>query len=240
MADENVPLSWYAILKAELDNIQPYLDVFELMKDPRLELLEVNGQKYCKLIYSAFDRYVDYEGVLNETRELVALLTGALRIGQRPAPLAIVNIMRVLANGREEKFPPHGRPVRIVLDLMSAVKVRKPGIQPRPTIEQYMMEHVIRSDDWVVRDVLHYLSNPPDFFNLYKILELISLDLGKGSKRKGFSLIENRGWATKTAWNKNRPAPQMDLQEAFIMSTPIIKEWVAERAGLQLLPPAGS
>jgi len=194
MANENVPLSWYAILKA--GPIQPYLDMFELMMDPRLEPLDVNGQKYGKLTYSGFDRYVDYEGVLHETQELVSLLTGTLRIRQGPGPLAIVNIMRVFADGREEKFPPHGRPVRLVLDLVSAFSVRKPGIEPRPTFEQYIMEHVIRSDDRLVRDVLHYLANPPDFFNLYKILEVISLDLGNGSKPEGFSLIEKRGWAT--------------------------------------------
>ena len=107
------------------------------------------------------------------------------------------------------------------------------------------MEYVIRSGDKRVKDVLHYLSNPPDFFNLYKILEVISKDLGKGSK--GFSLIKKRGWATRkdlnafkdTAnnvhrhWKENRPAPQMNLEEAVIMSRQIIKRWVAELAGLQ-------
>jgi hypothetical protein len=90
MADEKVPLSWYAILKG---NIQPYLDMFELMKDPRLEPIDVNGQKCGKLTYSAFDGYVDYEGVLHETQEWVALLTGTLRISQGPGPLSIANIM---------------------------------------------------------------------------------------------------------------------------------------------------
>jgi hypothetical protein len=89
MADEKAPLGWYAILKAELGNIQPYLDMFELMKDPRLQPLDVDGQKFGKLTNSAFDGYVDYEGVLHETRELVALLTGTLRISQGPGPLAI-------------------------------------------------------------------------------------------------------------------------------------------------------
>jgi hypothetical protein len=36
--------------------------MFELMKDPRLEPLDVTCQKYGKLTYSAFDGYVDYEG----------------------------------------------------------------------------------------------------------------------------------------------------------------------------------
>ena len=243
MADENVPFSWHAILKAE----QPYLDMFELLKDPRLEPLDVNGQKCGKLTFSAFARYVDYEGVLHETQELVALLTGTLRISQGPGPLSIVNILRVFADGREEKFPPYGRPVRISLDLVNVVSVRKPGVTPRPTTEQYIMEHVIRSDDRLVKDVLHYLSNPPDFLNLYKVLEVISKDLGKGSKKKGFSLIEERGWATKKDMDafKNtaefhrhwdHPAPQMNLQEAVVMCRRIMKGWVAELAGLQVPP----
>jgi hypothetical protein len=36
--------------------------MFELMTDPRLEPLDVNGQKFGKLTYFAFDDYVDYEG----------------------------------------------------------------------------------------------------------------------------------------------------------------------------------
>jgi hypothetical protein len=183
MADENVPLSWCAILEA--GPIQPYLDMFELMKDPRLEPLDVHGQKYGKLTYSAFDRYVDYEGVLHETQELVSLLTGSLRIRQGPGPLAIVSIVRVFADGKEEKFPPHGRPVRIVVDLVSAVSVRKPGIQPGPTIEQYVMEHVIRSDDRLVIDVLHYLAHPPDFFNLYQDSRSDQLGSGEWLETEG-------------------------------------------------------
>jgi hypothetical protein len=176
MADENVPLSWYAILNAE----QPYFDMFELMKDPRLEPLDVNGQKCGKLTYSAFDGYVDYEGVLHETQELVALLTGTLRISQGPGPLSIVNIMGVFADGREEKFPPHGRPVRIGLDLINTVSVRKPGVAPRPTTEQCIMEHVIRSDDRLVKDVLHYLSNPTGFFQSVQNSRSDQLGSGEG------------------------------------------------------------
>jgi len=244
VADKDVAPTWFAILKAEHNHIQPYLDEFELMKDPRLEPLEANGEKYTKLTYSVFDRYVDYERVLHEAVELIALLTGALRIRQGPGALAIVNVVKVFPDGREEKFPPYAQPLRISLDLVGFIGVRKPGIPPRPTIEQYIMEHVIRSDDQLVRDVLHYLSNPPDFFNLYKILEVISLDLGNGSKPKGFNHIEKRGWATKTEldtfkntadnvhrhWKKNRPAPQMHLQEAVLMSRKIIMGWVVERA----------
>jgi hypothetical protein len=156
MSHKNVPLSWYAILN---NSILQYLDMFELMKDPRLERLDVSGQQFGKLTYSAFDRHADYEVVLYETQELVALLTGTLRIRQGPGPFSIVNIVGVFEDGREEKFPPHGRPVRICLDLVNTVILRMPGAAPRPTTEQYIMEYVIRSGNQRVKDVLHYLSN---------------------------------------------------------------------------------
>jgi len=81
---------------------------------------------------------------------------------------------------------------------------------------------------------------------------VIGWDMGKGSKSKGYRCIQERGWVTKkrlkefqlTAdkthrhWDKDHPAPQMDLQEARIMFSRIIEEWIAERAGLQLPPVA--
>jgi hypothetical protein len=241
MADRNVPLSWYAILNAE----QPFFDMFELMRDPRLEPLDVNGQKFGKLTYSAFDDYEDYEEVLHETQELVALLTGTLRISQGPGPLSIVNIIGVFEGGREKTFPPYGGPAAINLGLVNAIKTRQPGIVPHPTFEQYVMEYVLHSGNPRVKDVLNYLSYPPDFFHLYKILEVISKDMGNGDKKRGFDLIENRGWATNTELGafKNaaeyhrhwdHPAPQMKLQEAVLMCRRIIKEWVAALAGLQV------
>jgi hypothetical protein len=247
VADADVPLSWYAILNSEFNSIQPYLDIFELMKDPRLEPLDVNGQKFGKLTYSAFDVCGDYEEVLHVTQELVALLTGTQRIRQGPGHLSIVNIIGIFEDGREEKFPPHGRPVRISLDLVNTVIVRKPGATPRPTTEQYIMEYVIRSGNQRVKDVLHYLSNPPDFFNLYKILEVISLDLGKGSKPEGFRLVHERGWPLRRNWmlSRTQPSftaigmgrhPKMNLQEAMLMSRRIIEGWMAELAGLQQPP----
>jgi hypothetical protein len=127
---------------------------------------------------------------------------------------------------------------------------RKPGAKPRPTTEQLMVEYVIRSGDQLVKDALRYMTSSPDFFDLFKILEVIGWDLGKGSKSKGYRMIRERGWVDKkklkdfrlTAdktyrhWDKNHPAPKMDLQEARIMFSRIIEEWIAERAGLRLPP----
>jgi hypothetical protein len=59
--------------------------------------------------------------------------------------------------------------------------MRKPGAKPRPTTEQLMVEYVVRSGDPLVKDVLRYMSShTPDFFDLFKVLEVIGWDLGKG------------------------------------------------------------
>jgi len=114
--------SWYAVLNAELNNMQPYLDMFKLMENPRLEPLDFNGQKFGKLTYSAFEGCTDYEEVLRETRMLISILTGAMRIKWEPGHLFVVNIVRVFEDGREEKLPPHGRPVRIELGMGYVVR----------------------------------------------------------------------------------------------------------------------
>jgi hypothetical protein len=158
--------------------------------------LQQDGQKLGKLTYSGFARYADYEGVLKEARELISVLTGTLRIRQGPGPLSIVNIVGIFDDGREEKFPPHGRPVRIISWGMPTL-TRKPGAKPLTTTEQLMVEYVVRSGDRLVKNVLDYMSNSPDFFGLFKILEVIRWDLEKGDIEKGYPLVWERGWVTE-------------------------------------------
>ena len=248
MAEEKIPVNWYAVVETEPHSIEPYLATFELLAEPQLLPFEQDGRKLGKLTSSGFAGYADYEGVLKEARELISVLTGTLRIRQGPGPLSIVNIVGIFDDGREEKFPPHGRPRTGSWGMPTIT--RKPGAKPRPTTEQFMVEYVVRSGDRLVKDVLAYMSNSPDFFGLFKILEVIGWDLGKGSKSKGYSLIRERKWVDKkklkdfrlTAdrtyrhWDKNHPTPKMDLQDARIMFSRIIEEWIAERAGLQLPP----
>jgi hypothetical protein len=248
VADEMIPISWYAVLTST--SIQSYLDTFELMSDPQLQAFEQEGTKFGKLIYSGFAGYSDYEGVLKETKELISVLTGTLRIRQEPKPISIVKIVGVFEGGREEKFPPHGRTVTGRWGIGTIT--RAPGAKTWPTTEQFMVEYVIRSGDQLVKDALRYMSSSPDFFGLFKVLEVIRWDLGKADLDKGYQLVWQRGWVTEeklkdfsfTAnkahrhWDEKRPAPKMDLEDARFMFSRIIAEWIAERAGLKL-PPVG-
>jgi hypothetical protein len=139
MADEKTPVDWYAVVSTGSDNIQPYLERFELLTDPRLLPFEQDEQRLGKLTYSGFAGY----GALKEARELISVLTATLRIRQGPGPLSIVNIVGIFEDGREEKFPPHGRSIRGSLGMPTLI--RHPGAKPRPTTEQFMVEYVIRS-----------------------------------------------------------------------------------------------
>jgi hypothetical protein len=245
-----VPVSWYAVLTAERGEIKAYLDRFELMTDPQLQPLEQDGKEFGKLTYSGFSGYTDYEDVLNETRELILLLTGALWVSHESGAISIDNIVGVFEAGREERFPPYRRSdagVRFIITF--GTPIRKEGVQPRATAEQYMVEYAIRSGNPLVKEALRYMSDSLNFFNLYKILEIIRWGIGNGDKKKGYRLICERGWVTDeklwdfsdTAneayrhWNEN-PAPKMDIKEARAMVSRIVKGWIAEKAGLPMLP----
>ena len=106
-----------------------------------------------------------------------------------------VKIVGVFEDGREERFPPYGRPRSARSGIPTFT--RKSGVKPRPTHEQFMVEYTVRSGDQVVKDALRYMSNSPDFFGLFKILEVICWDLGKGDKEKRYRLIWQRGWVTE-------------------------------------------
>jgi hypothetical protein len=248
VADELVPVNWYAVVGTGSYSIQPYLDTFELLADPQLLPFEQDGRKLGKLVYSGFAGYEDYEGVLNEARELISVLSGTMRVTSDPEPLSILNIVGVFEDGAVKQFPPRGRAVRGIIRFLRLGKI--PGERPQPTTEQYIVEYIMGSGDRLVKDVLNYLTNSPDFFGLFKILEVIRWDLGKGDLGKGYQLVLQRGWVSKARlddfiftahkayrhWDDKRPGPKMDLQEARIMFRRIIEEWIAERAGLQLPP----
>src|ERR1700730_9632479 len=103
-----------------------------------------------------------------------------------------VKIVGVFEDGREERFPPYGRPRSARSGIPTFT--RKSRVKARPTNEQFMVENAVRSGDQLVKDALRYMSNSPDFFGLFKILEVICWDLGKGDKEKGYRLIWQRGW----------------------------------------------
>ncbi len=63
------------------------------MEDPSLELLEAEGPQLAKLASSSFSNLADYEEVLNDARDLVQLMMGAMGINQDPGPLQIVNVI---------------------------------------------------------------------------------------------------------------------------------------------------
>ena len=142
--EATVPSSWYAVLTAERGEIKAYLDRFELMADPQLLPLEQDGEVFGKLTYSGFSGYSDYEDVLQETAELIWLLTGALWVSHEPAAISIVNIVGVSEDGSEERFPPYRKSGGGRVIFTFGTPIRKDGVPPRATAEQFIVEYMMR------------------------------------------------------------------------------------------------
>ena len=150
---------------------------------------------------SSFSGLTDYEEVLSDARRWVHLIAGAMHIRQDPGPLEIVNVVEVLDDGTTKKHPPHVRPVGIMLGIPTftrnpAAAAWNEGVW-RQSFEEIVVLFARQSNNPYVADVLRFLSLPPDWFALYKALEVVRFDLNEvEGRRAGGEVIVNKGWAT--------------------------------------------
>jgi hypothetical protein len=214
------PKHWYVILSGWVD---VYIDNFATMQDPSLERLEGEEGQLLKLTSSTFAGLSDYEEVLDDAQKWVHLIAGAMHIKQDPGPMRIINVVGVFDDGTTKKYPPNHRPVKLIFGIPTmrrnpaAARWNK-GAAPRRTFEESVVLFTHRSGNPLVRDVLRFLSPSPDWFGLYKALEVIRRDLKAESKRDsksigkngsksvtkkvGKKLIVDNGWATEADLRK--------------------------------------
>jgi hypothetical protein len=238
MTETKIPKQWYVVVSGWLD---AYLTNFTTMEDPSLKRMEGEGGQLAKLTSSSFAGLSDYEEVLSEARRCVQLIAGAMHIKQDPGPLNIVNVVGVFDDGTTEKNPPHGRPIKITSGIPTMTGWNR-GAAPRETFEQSVVLFARRSDNPLVADVLRFLSLSPDWFGLYKALEVVRYDLNKvGGKRAGDEFIVANRWATEdelekfktTAdhhrhWKRREPLILMNLDDARRLVGHIITNWVVD------------
>ena len=93
-----------------------------------------------------------------------------------------------------------------------------------------------------VADVLRFLALSPDWFGLYKALEVVKYDLNTlWGKRDGANIIVENGWATNDEidafhinalhhrhWKREAPPKPMDLIDARQLVGRIVEKWVKE------------
>jgi hypothetical protein len=244
MPEIRIPEHWYVIFSGWLD---PYLTNFAAMQDPSLERLEAEGPKLAKLVSSSFSNLTDYEEVLNNARDMVQLITGAMNINQDPGPLEIVNVVGVDRDGSTKKYPPHGRSTRGDFGI-GTITGWVEGATPRATFEQSVVLFARRSGNTLVTDVLRFLALSPDWFGLYKALEIVRFDLNNAEgkktdmrkgKKSGNKFIVANGWATKdelsafhtTAewhrhWKREALPTAMNIIDARQLVGRIITGWI--------------
>jgi hypothetical protein len=206
---------WYVIVSGWID---PYLDNFSTLQDPSLERLAGENGRLAKLTSSSFSALADYEEVLSEARRWVHLITGAVHIRQDPGPLEIVNVIEVFDDGTTKKHPPHVRDLRIMLGIPTFTRNPAAAAWNQGVTRQSFEERVVlfarQSDNPYVADVLRFLSLSPDWFGLYKALEVVKFDLNVvEGKRAGDEIIVAREWATT------------DQLEAFKITADYHRHW---------------
>jgi hypothetical protein len=146
------PKSWYVIVSGW---VEPYLTNFTTMQDPSLKPFEISGKRYIKLTSASFDRFMDYEEVLKDAREVVQLITGAMNINQDPGTLKIVNVVAVLHDGTTKEYPPYGR-ARSARFGIPTLTGWVEGATPRVTFEQSVFLYARQS------------ANPPCHLSVYQ------------------------------------------------------------------------
>jgi hypothetical protein len=194
MTETRVPKDWYVIISGW---IEPYLTVFATMRDPLIEPLPDDGPQSAKLTSSSFGGLTNYEEVLAEASELIQLMTGAMNINQDPGSLTIVNVVGIHDDGTAEKYPPHRRlrSARLGIPTMSGWVE---GATPRRTFEQSAVLFARQSANPLVTEVLRFLALSPDWFGLYKALEVVRYDLNIATgKKDGYAIIVANGWASE-------------------------------------------
>ena len=236
MTETRIPKDWYVIISGRLE---PYLTVFGTMRDPLLEPLPDDGPQFAKLTSSSFEGLTDYEEVLAEALEFVQLMTGAMNINQDPGPLTIVNVVGIHNDDAEEKFPPHRR-ARSGSSGIPTVTGWVAGATPRMTFEQSAVLFARQSANPFVTEVLRLLALSPDWFGLYKALEVVRYDLNVvGGKAEGYAIIVANGWASEDEletfkinvehhrhWKRTALTTRMNIIGARQLVGRIITQWI--------------
>jgi hypothetical protein len=200
MTEARLPQNWYAIVSSDELSMKAYLDHYRAMDDPALQPMPSEGPNCAKLISTTFAGLVDYEQVLTEARELTEIMTGAMKVLQGPANLVLENVSGEYPDGKIEKFPPHGRPV----GLYFGRPIRTFGGQVKETFEKSVTLFALRAKNPYVREVLREFARSDDWVNLYRIMEIIILDLNENDpshKRDGRAKIDRLGWVAETELN---------------------------------------
>jgi len=207
--------------------------------------MTLKGRKFGKLTSSRFNGLIDVDEALNMVYPITDVLTGVLRIHEAPSGLSVHRMIAIYADGTEWEHKPSVT-VSFDLDNLTLTRLGRKG-PPRLTVEQFIAEYALKSQDRHVLDVLGYLSlGRPDFYTLYKIYEVIAADLSP----KGRDKIRKAAWVPRkqfdeflsTAneshrhWNINKPPPRMRLAEARQIMGRIIYGWIGDKAGVRIPP----
>ncbi len=151
------------------------------------------GQDFY-LASDEFENFDDAKMVLATANDMVSMLSGGCRLAlSSKAPIRVDGVFRLKTNGIRDAFVFASGRIEIRGRARMSLKRADGTVETHPESSMQHWLRVARTDK-AVANVLRLLSSGNfDWTNLYRVLEIISHDVGGGDT------IASNGWATKNA-----------------------------------------
>ena len=188
-----------------------------------------------------FNRLSDAEDIRAKAVDLIRVINGIARVVNTGSKKVSLNSVAYIDDSGKKEFfisldgelEPNGR--------LYAPEISQNDAPDQPTLFDRWMEVANQDND--VNDALHYFAyDERNWYDLYKVFELVSKDVGSGSKNKGESKMVSNTWSTRKEIKRFRqsanyhrhareklPPNPMTIKEAETLIRDIVTKWVAEK-----------
>ncbi len=215
--------------------------VASLLPGPELNVIKSDDQYYLR--GSDLELYTSADDIHAYAEAILPIINGASRMSNSDAqPLAIGAIYKVHDDGRHDVSVPITRALNVRSRVLVTAAVNE--APPSPPPGSTLMERVqIAQRRPEVDLALRFFGASLNWFNLYKVCEIIEEDMGDSKQ------LESKGWVTKAqlahftgsansynstgadarhALRKPRPMkqPAMTLSEAQVFIRSLLDNWI--------------
>lgn len=168
------------------------------LNDPQINIIQ-EGEEFF-LASALLDAHSNVEAVRKEAQNLMFVLNGATRLELHSRQQITLGgtLHRTLTDGGQETIILVEPATCLCSVMVSSVQLTHPDgtveeVHPADSVR--ILVKVALSDSSATKVLTIIGSEPSDWINLYRILEIIKADCG------GLSSIQTKGWATKKAMN---------------------------------------
>lgn len=233
MSEDNPITTWSLVLEGDALDLETWRIAFKGQSEAKVDTVTTHDgvKQYC-LNSTRFDGLSDAIEVRDTAAELLMRMYGVLKLHGDAGMLNFSGVAYCRrANGQRDTH---------ILLAPAIIRVRGGSFEVvtgglRPHSEAERAIELAESDNNVA-DALEHFARSSDWYDIYKILEVILADVG------GKKVLIAKGWLTKTSIESlgqtanfyrhaRAPRPECPLthQEAVAITRALMKAWVNEK-----------